>query len=93
MRLVMGVATIAAAILLDAATASAQGMSPAAASEGEKRRAQELYEQATTLLDAKRIDEARAAFRASHEVVASPASRFMIACTLRDQQQFARGLT
>jgi len=73
------------AFALGAAPAFADGKSPLTATAEEKQRAQDLYQRGTQEYDAKQYAVARATFHASYEIVASPASRFMIARTLRDQ--------
>ncbi len=77
------------ASLLVSPRAAADGKSPLVATPEEKKAAQTLYDQGAQEYALKAYPKARASFRASYDIVASPASRFMVARTLRDQLQIA----
>ncbi len=71
--------SVAVALLLCAGAALAAGTPVDLASKEQLEAAQKTYAVADDLFDAKRYKEAITAFRASHDIVASPNSRLMIA--------------
>ena len=75
---------VAVAIALHAPIASAAGTPIDQASKAQLRAAQKTFEAASDLYDAGRFEEAITAFRASHDIVASPNSRLMIARALME---------
>lgn len=73
----------ALAVFVASSPADAAGVSPSKASAEQKKVAQDRYLEGAKLYEAGRFDEALTAFRASHEIVASPNSHLMLARSLR----------
>jgi hypothetical protein len=75
--------------LLVAAPAAARGPDVDAAARDKKAGAQQTFDAGSRLYDSKRYREALTAFRASHDIVASPNSHLMAARCLRGMDQNA----
>lgn len=69
---------------LATAVSPAYGASVDNANQEQKRAAQKMFEAADELYESGRYAEAAQAFRASHDLVASPNSRLMVARSLRE---------
>lgn len=65
-------------------TQSALGAPPSSVTEEEKRAAQKMFEAGDGLYESGRYEDAVAAFKNSHQLVASPNSRLMLARSLRE---------
>jgi len=88
-RFSAGVLAAALGVLCTSAPARAEGVPVHAASAAQRQQAQRHFDRAKKLQRSGRLEEALAAFRAAHEIVASPMTSWMIARTRRDLGELA----
>ena len=84
---------IGMSLLLVTAPASAAGVPPGDATRAQNQAAQKEFAKADRQFDARHFDEALTGFRASHEIVASPNTRLMVARALREGGKLADAYT